>query len=228
MGKYLENYQNGEQPYEDNRNWFQRAIGDWAAKRINVHGEYGDAFKSKPKNVDPVGTAAFDKYLGRDYDQSKILDNGDGTFRLPKENEMQILTDTTAVKKRMENNKKAHAGLSKLNPNSYKLDIFDTAIKGDSLYLNQLRHMYNTGEPIVVHEMDAWKDRKLIPDGDVTNEEYTPLNAMRNFTLTPNAETGKIYYSDRWDLDKLPLLDRTFFPFDIKGTVPGSKYKSKK
>ncbi len=209
-------------------NVLTQAVADWASKNINPQGSYGQAFTGSPEKVHPLSDAGFQKYLGKEYDKGMFPENKDGSYRLPAKTERQITADTTFVKQRMENNRRGAAGLFKLNPNHPGAELMSDAVKLDSMYLNQLRNMYKTGKPIVVNEFDAWKDRKLIKNGRVEKDPITPLNVLQNFTLRPNAEKGTIEYEDIYDLDKIPLIDKIYNPFTIKGTVPGAKYKKSK
>lgn len=206
-------------------NWFTDAISDWALKRVNPEANYKEALRSdRPEKVHPLTDAGWRKYLGKSYDPELIIDNKNGTFRMPLKTEQQITADTTFIKNRIGTNKKQRMGLAKQNPNHGSLDMFDMAINGDSIYLDKLRGMYKTGKPIVVNEYEVWKDRKLVENGG-NKYPISPLNVLRNFTLRPNAEKGTIEYEDTYDLDKVPFVDRMFNPFKFKGTVPGVKYK---
>lgn len=190
---------------------------------INPEANYGIDALGKPKGtkVHPLTDAGFRKYLGKEYDKDLLINNKDGSVRLPPKTERQITVDTNFIKNRINANKDHIANYNRYNPSNPAKKIHELANTGDSLYLNDLRKMYKTGEPIVVSEFQAWKDR------DLNKGTVTPLNVMGNFTLKPNKQTNRIEYLDRYDLDKIPLADRIFNPFDIKGTVPGSYYKEK-
>lgn len=206
-------------------NWFTDAISDWALKRVNPEADYDEALNSdRPEKVHPLTDAGWRKYLGKSYDPELIIDNKNGTYRMPLKTEQQITADTTFIKNRINKNKIQRKGLAKQNPNHPSLDMFDLANKSDSIYLDKLRGMYKTGEPIVVNEYEVWKDRKLVENGG-NKYPISPLNVLRNFTLRPNASKGIVEYEDVYDLDKVPFVDRMFNPFKFKGTVPGVKYK---
>lgn len=202
----------------------KKVLAGFALSRVNPEASYSQALKGRPKNVHPLTDAGFKKYLGLEHDESLFRKNPDGSVALPPKTEAQILVDTNKVKDRIATNSRQYESLIKQNPNHPTLGMLKAGRDNDKNYLEQLRHMYKTGEPIVVNEFDAWKDRRLIKDGKVIENPISPLNIMQNFTIKPNEKTGTIEYNDTYDLDKIPLVDRIFNPFKIKGTIPGAKY----
>lgn len=208
----------------DKGNLLKNLISDFALKFINPEGSYEEAFSGRNENVNPVTDAAWRKYLGKDYDESLIIKNEDGSFRLPPNVENEIIADTNFVKNRISNNIKQRDGMIKINPDHSSIPIFESGINRDSILLNKLRDMYK-GKPIVVNEYDVWKNRKLINKGELNTKEssVSPLNVLQNFTLKYNPKTDEVEYFDTYDLDKIPLVDKIYNPFKIKGLVPKMK-----
>jgi CMP-2-keto-3-deoxyoctulosonic acid synthetase len=80
-----------------------------------------------------------------------LPENPDGSFRLPKSYEQQMLVDTMGVKKRIADAISIYGSEEELN--KYDADR-QTMLKRDRDYLDKLRHMYK-GNSIVVNEYEA-------------------------------------------------------------------------
>lgn len=194
---YKKGIYNTVDPTTDIPNWFQ-AIGMGLASLIK-----GFSSNSTKRYTDkePTANAAWAKRLGQPYNSKDLPSNKDGSVRLPLEKEQQIATDTNFIKKRINLNTQQLNSLRKQNEYHKSIPIFEQAIEWDTDYLDKLRHTYKTGEPVVVHEYQAWKDRKLINDGKMTSNTISPLNVLKNFTLQYNPKQNYVEYRDVYDFN---------------------------
>jgi hypothetical protein len=70
------------------------------------------------------------------------------------------------------------------------------------------------GTPIVVNEVDIWKDRKIYGN----KNWVSPFNVLQNFTLKYSPETKKVSYNDTYDFNGFEwAMPGT--PFKIEGTL---------
>ena len=149
----------------------------------------------RDKTKYPVEEAAWKKRLNLPYDKKYLPDNADGSVRLPDSLGSQIVTDTNFVKNRIaEQQALQKYYLRNSMPRSAAVDKF---IKLDEMHLDSLRKFYSTGEPVVINEFAAWKDRKVInPDtGKLLPNVISPYNALGNFTLyNDENETNSNYH----------------------------------
>ena len=135
--------------------------------------------------TDSVADAAWRKRLGLSYDDKFLIENKNGSFRLPKDVEMEIPTDTTALKRRIQANKKL-ADSPEIMGDDWKL--VQGMIDADEKTLNALRRTYETGEPVVINEY-SHNSRKLAKDGKIIEgaDNYkSPLNVLQNYTVQYN------------------------------------------
>lgn len=163
----------------------------------------GFDFRDKTKH--PVEEAAWKKRLSLPYDKKYLIDNEDGSVRLPDSLGNQIVTDTNFVKNRIAEQQKLQKHyLRNARPRSAAVDMF---IKLDEQHLDSLRKFYSTGKPVVINEFGAWKDRKVInPDtGKLLPNVVSPYNIFHNFTLYKDPELGKAY-KDVYDFNKVEKL----------------------
>ena len=148
------------------------------------------------------------------YNKTLLPENKDGSVRLPDSHASQFLTDTTAVKKRINKNLKRYPDVDEeklylVDPNRY-----DTVQK-DKDYLNKLRRMYNNKDTIVVNEYQADKGRDLF-NTDVDIKKPSPFNSMKNFKMY--LDKGKVMYEDIYDFNSYEW-GVPGKPFKIKGQV---------
>ena len=174
------------------------------------------------EDKEPTSNAAWAKRLGQPYNEKDLPKNNDGSYRLPYDKEQQIATDTNFIKKRINLNTNQLNSLRKQNENHKSIPIFEQAIEYDTDYLDKLRHTYKTGEPVVVNEYQAWKDRKLVNNGKLSSSTISPLNVLKNFTLQYNPKQNYLEYRDTYDFNgynwAVPGED-----FEIKGKLKPSK-----
>lgn len=162
-------------------------------------------FNLRDKTKYPVEEAAWKKRLNLSYDKKYLLDNADGSVRLPDSLGHQIVTDTNFVKNRIAEQQDLQKHyLRNGRSRSAALDKF---IKLDGQHLDSLRKFYSTGKPVVINEFAAWKDRKVInPDtGKLLPNVVSPYNVLHNFTLYNDPELGKAY-RDVYDLNEVEKL----------------------
>ena len=167
--------------------------------------------------TDSVADAAWRKRLGLSYDDKFLIENKDGSYRLPRNVEREIPTDTTFIKKRIKANEKL-ANQNNIMGDEYKL--VKSMIDLDNETLDALRHTYKTGEPVTINEYSN-NSRSLSKDGDIPEESFnykSPLNVMQNFTVRYNPKKRTMEYSDTYDFNQFEGL----VPgesFDIKGEI---------
>ena len=172
--------------------------------------------------TDSVADAAWRKRLGLSYDDEFLIENKNGSFRLPKNVEMEIPTDTTALKRRIQANKKL-ADSPEIMGDDWKL--VQGMIDVDEKTLNALRRTYETGEPVVINEY-SHNSRKLAEDGKIIEgaDNYkSPLNVLQNYTVQYNPKNRTMMYRDTYDFNGF----ESFVPgepFDIEGEIPLRKY----
>lgn len=172
--------------------------------------------------TDSVADAAWRKRLGLSYDDKFLIENDNGSFRLPKNVEMEIPTDTTALKRRIQANKKL-ADSPEIMGDDWKL--VQGMIDADEKTLNALRKTYETGEPVVINEY-SHNSRKLAKDGKIIEgaDNYkSPLNVLQNYTVQYNPKNRTMMYRDTYDFNGF----ESFVPgepFNIEGEIPLRRY----
>lgn len=196
-----------------------------------------------------VSIAAWAKYNKLPYDESLIIDNGDGTYRIPREIEEKIITSRSDIEKSVNINKKKLDKIEK----EYN-DRYDAAMnEGDlSSALNILEDRKNdkgriayaiayladseniesidkvlSGNSAVFNELN-YKGRNLVDSMNDDGSDASPLNVLGNYTMYKDND-GNIKYKDIWDLDVFGIpIDKIIGgkPFDIHG-VAGKSGKKK-
>lgn len=172
--------------------------------------------------TDSVADAAWRKRLGLSYDDKFLIENEDGTYRLPKELEMEIPTDTTRLKRRIANNEKL-VNSSGIMGDDWRL------VKGmldlDKETLESLRKTYKTGEPVVISEYSN-NSRKLAKDGQIiegAGSYKSPLNVLQNYTIQYDPSSNSMLYRDVYDFNDFESV----VPgeaFNIEGSIPLKAY----
>lgn len=197
---------------------------------------------SLPKKV---AMAAWAKYNKLPYDESLIIDNNDGTFRLHKDIEKRIVTSRSHIKKSADINKKKLDELDEEFESKYtaaidKMDLEGAARlrrdhKSDkNRVAHAIAYMADTdnlsaidsvlsGKPGVFNEFN-YKDRNL--KKAVSEDKYeSPLNVLGNYTMYKD-DKGDMRYKDIWDLDVFGIpVDGILGgePFKIQGIAGDSK-----
>lgn len=169
-----------------------------------------------------VADAAWAKRLNMPYDENLLpVWNGD-TVRLPYEIEQEIPTDTTFIKDRIQANKELQKRFPKKYANN---DYINAAIKEDENTLKALRKTYSTGKPVGISEM-SWNTRQLLKDGEINDNQTSPLNVLKAYNIRYDKDNDRIYYSDEYDFNQY----ENFIPgksFRIRGYVDLNKNKKK-
>ena len=172
--------------------------------------------------TDSVADAAWRKRLGLSYDNKFLPINEDGSYRLPRNIEMEIPTDTTMLKRRITANEKL-ANQSNIMGEDWQL--VNAMIEKDKEALEALRKTYKTGKPVVINEYSA-NSRKLAKNGELIEGAMnykSPLNVLQNYTVQYNPKTNTMEYRDIYDFNGF----ESFVPgepFEIKGSIPLQKY----
>ncbi len=173
---------------------------------VALAAKYGGDYPYQRTKIDSVADAAWAKRLGLDYNQSALIDNGDGTVRLPSEIEAEIPTDTTALKNRIASNEKR---LKQVYGRENTLTR--AAIDIDKQALEALRKTYKTGEPVMMdehsHVSRNWQG--LTTESDIV----TPLNTLHRYTVQYDKDNNRMKYWDWYDFN------------EFEDFVPGKPYK---
>lgn len=195
-----------------------------------------------------VADAAWRKYNNMPYDESLVIDNGDGTFRYPNDITKKIRTRRRDIEKAVEVNKKKYKELKDSYDFKRELLIQD----GEWEELNELEREWENNEEAIAYSLAIRIDEENLAGmdsiakgkGGTFNEfnyfgrslknddgkEVGDLNVLGNFGM--KIENGKSYYFDKWDLKdgKLGINWDRFSggsPFDIKGKVNRIDLKKK-
>ena len=177
--------------------------------------KYGGEYPYRRTKSDSVADAAWAKRLGLEYNQNALIDNGDGTFRLPAELEAEIPTDTLALKERIANNENR---LKRVKGGEHQLTR--EAVDIDKQALEALRKTYSTGEPVMLdehsHVSRNWQG--LTPESDIV----TPLNTLHRYTVQYDKDNNRMKYWDWYDFNEF----ENFVPgnpFKIQGSIDLNK-----
>lgn len=188
-----------------------------------------------------VADAAWRKYNNMPYDKSLIIDNGDGTFRLPDEISKRIRTRRSEVEKSLDINKRKYKELRDAHYRRRRRLLDNVDYEG---YLNEEREWKNDKDALmysaaIMMDMDNlmgmdsvlngktglfnefnYRNRNIRKDGE--NGSAGPLNVLGNFHI--GQEDGKFYYYDTFDLasgNDFGFIDQLSggTPFKIKGRI---------
>jgi hypothetical protein len=167
------------------------------------------------EHADSVADAAWAKRLGLEYNQNALIDNGDGTVRLPASLENEIPTDTLMLKQRIADNEKR---LKRVYGGNHQTT--QQAIDFDRQALDSLRKTYSTGEPVMMdehsHVSRNWQG--LTPESDIV----TPLNTLHRYTVQYDRDNNRMKYWDWYDFNEF----ENFVPgnpFKIQGSIDLNK-----
>ncbi len=196
-----------------------------------------------------VAMAAWAKYNKLPYDESLIIDNNDGTYRLPKEIEERMITSRSDIEKTAKINKKKLDEIEKEYKDRYDAAIYDMDLELASklrrdyennkdrmayamAYMADVENMdaidkVLSGYPGVFNELN-YKGRNLKGEinGDSDPDQF-PLNVLGNHTMYRD-DDGNIKYRDTWDLEAFGIpLDNILGgeSFSIRGNAGKSDKK---
>lgn len=190
-----------------------------------------------------VADAAWRKYNNIPYDKSLIIDNGDGTFRLPDEISKRIRTRRSEIEKSLDINKRKYKELRDAHYRRRRRLLDNVDYEG---YLNEEREWKNDKDALmysaaIMMDMDNlmgmdsvlngktglfnefnYRNRNIRKDGE--NGSAGPLNVLGNFHI--GQQDGKFYYYDTFDLASgkdFGFIDQLSggTPFKIKGRIEG-------
>lgn len=187
------------------------AMADYIYAKQKVRRGEEDVPEYKIGNTlgEQVAQAAWAKRLNMPYDEALLpVWNGD-TVRLPADIEREIPIDTNFIKERIAKNKE----LQEKFPKKYKdNDYINAAIEEDENTLKALRKTYKTGKPVGISEM-SWNSRQLLNNGEINDQQVSPLNVLHNYNIRYDKPTNRMYYSDEYDFNKYEKF------------VPGKPYR---
>lgn len=178
---------------------FGGAIIDYVYAKQKVRNGEEDVPEYKIGNTlgERVAQAAWAKRLDMPYDETMLPTwNGD-TVSIPKELEKEIPVDTNLIKRRIQANKELQERFSKYKNNDY----VNAAIKEDENTLEALRKTYKTGKPVGLSEM-SWNSRQLLNNGEINDQQVSPLNVFHRYNVRFDPETKRMYYSDGYDFNQ--------------------------
>ena len=201
--KYRQNLYNTVDPTSEIPNDTKSIIGYGLSA---VASKLGSNMPYHRTHTDSVADAAWAKRLGLEYNQNALIDNGDGTVRLPIELENEIPTDTLAIKERIANNEKR---LKRVRGKEHQLTR--EAVDIDKQTLEALRKTYSTGEPVMMdehsHVSRNWQG--LTPE----TVGPTPLNTLHRYIVQYDKDNNRMKYWDWYDFN------------EFEDFVPGKPYK---
>ena len=232
----LPKYEDGKTPKDkraralynaiDPRDAYPESYIDAARKEIKIRHKmyFGDPDKLEYELGEDlpsrVSDAAWRKRLGYDYDNTLLIPNGT-SFRLPKELEQEIPTDTTMLKDRINRTKELMQYSRKYRSNKY----IKEALQRDQEALDALRYTYSTGMPATINE-HAYNSRQWVSGGEVS-PTMSPLNVLQNYTIQYNKKDNTMKYRDVYDFNQFDwAIPGT--PFTIEGILNLPKYSNGK
>lgn len=195
---------------------------------------YNTWYKRNDDNIgDRVAQAAWAKYNNLPYDESLIIDNGDGTYSLPESVTKKIRTERSEIENAYKINKekydKIREGYRKRitsaidngnleeipviqreRDNNDELKILEYAIDFDEHNLKGLESLEKNGYG--VFNMFNTKNRNL------RNDLNTDLNVLNDFTIRKN-DDGTYSYEDMYDFFPLFHFLSNGKTFKIKGRI---------
>ena len=213
----------------------------WDTLAAYIEGNYKDGLSEEYKDLpiaDRVAINAWAKYNHLPYDKKLIIDNGDGTFRLPKEITGKIRTDKKQIERIYNTNKSLLEKAEKKYSNQIEqakknnelekipyiseqilsdpeIELFKGALEMDKQNLAAMDSLDKNGKA-VFNEFN-YSGRNL------RNEEDLPLlNVMGNHTIERD-QNGNYRYKDIYDF--WPWFDWMTRGniFKIEGKVPHRK-----
>ena len=236
----------GVDPRGEVPNWslpgIARAIDyAWDTLAAYIEGNYKDGLSEEYKDLpiaDRVAINAWAKYNHLPYDKKLIIDNGDGTFRLPKEITGKIRTDKKQIERIYNTNKSLLEKAEKKYSNQIEqakknnelekipyiseqilsdpeIELFKGALEMDKQNLAAMDSLDKNGKA-VFNEFN-YSGRNL------RNEEDLPLlNVMGNHTIERD-QNGNYRYKDIYDF--WPWFDWMTRGniFKIEGKIPHRK-----
>lgn len=193
-----------------------------------------------------VAIAAWAKYNKLPYDESLIIDNGDGTYSLPKEIEKSMRKDRSDIEKVYKINKKnydkrrgdyekrldiarSNNDMSDYNKVRSEMEQDDelfylkTAVNMDKKNLEAMDSLM-AGKPSVFNEFN-YKNRNIRN----IEENRGMLNVLGNHTLYKR-DDGRVGYRDIYDLNQpfdFLLGGAPFYIRGVAGGIPSNKVKKK-
>lgn len=180
-----------------------------------IASKFGNEAPYRRVKTDSVADAAWAKRLELPYNRAAIIDNGDGTFRLPASNEDEMPVDTTFLKNRIADNQKL---LNQVH--GKKHSIVGLAIDADTKALNALRKTYATGEPV---EMDEHSYVNRNWNANSTKDlETSPLNVLHRYTMQYDKDNNRMNYWDLYDFNEFEQFVPGK-PFKIRGSIDLNK-----
>lgn len=213
----------------------------WDTLAAYIEGNYKDGLSEEYKDLpiaDRVAINAWAKYNHLPYDKKLIIDNGDGTFRLPKEITGKIRTDKKQIERIYNTNKSLLEKAEKKYSNQIEqakknnelekipyiseqilsdpeIELFKGALEMDKQNLAAMDSLNKNGKA-VFNEFN-YSGRNL------RNEEDLPLlNVMGNHTIERD-QNGNYRYKDIYDF--WPWFDWMTRGniFKIEGKIPHRK-----
>ena len=235
----------GVDPRDEIPDWTPIGIVDairyaWGTLKSYINEDDKNGLSGEFKDLpieDRVAINAWAKYNNLPYDDKLIIDNGDGTFRLPEEITKRIRTDRDQIQGIYDTNKRLLEGvenkysqridsaqnvnelwripkISEEKRNDPEIIILKTALEMDKDNLAAMDTLEKKGRA-VFNEFN-YSGR------NVRGKGTSPLNVLKHHTLKKD-ENGNFKYRDIYDF--WPLFDAIVRGnvFNIEGDVPKKK-----
>lgn len=219
-------------PMGKNPEWYEYPVHFMKMFGKYISGDFNNKLYGDSDN-DDLGTRTSDeawaKYNKLPYDESVLIDNGDGTYSIRKELSNRMIPDSSIVRNRIDVNrslfdketKEYNEGLIKAlsdaDPEEYERiqreykdlkRVREGAISADEMNIKGLRSLYDKGYG-VVNEFN-YKDRRL------DKNEAGPHSVLGDYTIYRDKNKGGYRYKDIYDFNPAVqfLLNGDIFKID--------------
>lgn len=219
-------------PMGKNPEWYEYPIHFMKMFGKYISGDFNNKLYGNGDNEN-LGTKTSDeawaKYNKLPYDESVLIDNGDGTYRIRKELSDRMIPDSSIVRNRIdvnrrllnkeekEYNERLMKALGDADPEEYERiqreykdlkGLRKKAISADEMNIKGLRSLYDKGYG-VVNEYN-YRDRRL------DDNEAGPHSVLGDYTIYRDKDRGGYRYRDVYDFNPAAqfLLNGDIFKID--------------
>lgn len=222
-------------PMGKNPEWYEYPVHFMKMFGKYISGDFNNKLYSDSDN-DDLGTRTSDeawaKYNKLPYDESVLIDNGDGTYSIRKELSNRMIPDSSIVRNRIDVNrslfdketKEYNEGLIKAlsdaDPEEYERiqreykdlkRVREGAISADEMNIKGLRSLYDKGYG-VVNEYN-YRDRRL------DKNETGPHSVLGDYTIYRDKDMGGYRYRDVYDFNPAVQFLLNGDVFKIDGSI---------
>lgn len=222
-------------PMGKNPEWYEYPVHFMKMFGKYISGDFNNKLYGDSDN-DDLGTRTSDeawaKYNKLPYDESVLIDNGDGTYSIRKELSNRMIPDSSIVRNRIDVNrslfdketKEYNEGLIKAlsdaDPEEYERiqreykdlkRVREGAISADEMNIKGLRSLYDKGYG-VVNEYN-YRDRRL------DKNETGPHSVLGDYTIYRDKDMGGYRYRDVYDFNPAVQFLLNGDVFKIDGSI---------